>query len=416
MAKASRRYLLPVVCLVIDGGLICVNEIGSVVRPGGWVAERTKTVVMEKEVLLEIPFDQDLMARVRRVPSAKWDRERRVWCAPECSETRAAIAQEELTDRIVEGAVAKAAAASPKAAAFARTRQLAASAPGPRRGDLAPVHAAALQALVEVLVRRQYSYNTRKAYGGCFRQYLQYLGDRSPAEVTRAEVEHYLLLRVRDEGISESYQNTLINAIKFYYEKVLGRDRTVYDIARPRKRETLPKVLGREEVARMIDRTSNVKHRCMVMLLYGGGLRLSEVLGLLPSDVDSGRMTITVRRSKGKKDRLVPLPRRLLEPLRAYYRAHRPLTWLFEGQTIGEPYSKRSLQLVVKQAAVRAGIKRAVTAHMLRHSYATHLLEAGTDIRYIQEVLGHASIKTTERYTHVAVDRKPASPLDDLGA
>lgn len=140
------------------------------------------------------------------------------------------------------------------------------------------------------------------------------------------------------------------------------------------------------------------------------------MLGLLPSDVDSGRMTITVRRSKGKKDRVVPLPRRLLEPLRAYYRAHRPLTWLFEGQTIGEPYSKRSLQLVVKQAAERAGIKRAVTAHMLRHSYATHLLEAGTDIRYIQEMLGHASIKTTERYTHVAVDRRPASPLDDLGA
>lgn len=132
LAKAARRYLLPVVGLVIDGGLICENEIGSVVRPGGGVAERTKTVVMEKEVLLEIPFDQDLMARVRRVPNAKWDRERRVWCAPECSETRAAIAQEELTDRIVEGAVAKAAAASAKAAAFARTRQLAASAPAPR--------------------------------------------------------------------------------------------------------------------------------------------------------------------------------------------------------------------------------------------------------------------------------------------
>ena len=371
---------------------------------------------MATEVLLSIPYDQDLMARVRRVPGARWDRERRVWCVADGEATRTAIEREGLTDRIVTTPVIKANPARRRGTAFAKTPNAATVRREPPATPLCPEHARALQAVAESLVRRQYAYNTQKAYRGAFRQYLRYLGERNPEDIAKAEIEHYLLLRVRDHGISESYQNTLINAIKFYYEKVLGRDRTVYDIARPRKRAPLPKVLAREEVARMIERTANVKHRCMLMLLYGGGLRLSEVVALLPADVDSERMTITVRRAKGKKDRVVPLPQRLLEPLRTYYRNDRPLTWLFEGQTVGEPYSKRSLQMVVKQAATRAGIRRPVTAHMLRHSYATHLLEAGTDLRYIQEVLGHASIKTTQRYTHVAVDRKPASPLDDLGA
>ena len=165
----------------------------------------------------------------------------------------------------------------------------------------------------------------------------------------------------------------------------------------------------------MIGLTDNLKHRCMLMLLYGGGLRLSEVLALLPEEVDSARMTVLIRRSKGKKDRVVPLPERLLEPLRAYYRQYRPMTWLFEGQTVGEPYSPRSLQQVVKQAARRADVKRPVTAHMLRHSFATRLLESGVDLRHIQEVLGHGSIKTTERYLHVSRSEKPRSPLDDLG-
>ncbi len=202
----------------------------------------------------------------------------------------------------------------------------------------------------------------------------------------------------------------------FYYEKVLDRERTYYDVARPIRREVLPKVLAREEIREMLVRTYHNKHSCMLMLLYGGGLRLSEVLELIPTDIDSKRMTITIRRSKGKKDRVVPLPERILRPLREYYQQYRPMTWLFEGETVGERYSPRSLQQVVKQAAVRAGIHRPVTAHMLRHSYATHLLEDGTDIRYIQDVLGHNSIKTTERYTHVSLSHKPVSPLDGLDA
>jgi integrase/recombinase XerD len=145
------------------------------------------------------------------------------------------------------------------------------------------------------------------------------------------------------------------------------------------------------------------------------GLRLGEVLGLTPQDVDSRRMVLYVRGGKGKKDRDLPLPESLLQLLREQFRLFRPVTFLFEGQRPGEPYSERSLQLVVKQAAGRAGISRPVTLHMLRHSYATHLLETGTDIRIIQSLLGHSSIKTTEIYTHVAQNNRPASPLDALG-
>ena len=364
---------------------------------------------------LDIPYEADLMARVRRVPGAHWDRQRRLWRAADSEAVRRALVEEGLEARVVEASAktttapaAQSRSSSPGKAAQA-FRILAKESP-----PLVPVQQRALQAFTETLVRRQYAYNTRKSYAGAFSKYLRYLGDRPPDQVAKQEIEQYLLMRVRDDRISESYQNLLINAIKFYYEKVLGRDRAVYEIARPRRREPLPKVLSRDEVKRMLASTTNTKHRCMLMLLYGGGLRLSEVLALLPSDLDSNRMTIAIRRSKGKKDRVVPLPGVLLTPLREYFREHRPLTFLFEGQTVGERYSARSLQQVVKQAAARAGIQRPVTAHMLRHSYATHLLEGGTDIRYIQEVLGHASIKTTERYTHVAIDQKPASPLDGM--
>ena len=312
------------------------------------------------------------MARVRRVPGAHWDRERRLWRAADSEAVQRALVEEGLEARVVE--------AFAKTASAPATQRKSAS-PGevakpfrnrPETGSPLPrVQQRALQAFTETLVRRQYAYNTRKSYAGAFSKYLRYLGDRPPDQIGKQDIEKYLLMRVRDDHISESYQNLLINAIKFYYEKVLGRDRVVYDIARPRRREPLPKVLSRDEVKRMLASTTNTKHRCMLMLLYGGGLRLSEVLALVPSDLDADRMTITIRRSKGKKDRVVPLPSVLLTPLREYFREYRPLTFLFEGQTVGERYSPRSLQQVVKQAAAKAGVQRPVTARMLRHSYAT---------------------------------------------
>ena len=237
---------------------------------------------------------------------------------------------------------------------------------------------------------------------------------RLPLELNKQDVLDYLAGRVA-AGISEAYQNTLINAIKFYYEQVEGQPRQYYEVPRPKRPQTNPKVLAREEVRDLLLGTDNLKHRAMLMLAYGLGLRLGEVLALTPADIDAKRMALYVRGGKGKKDRDFPLPKMLLLLLREQFRQFRPSTFLFEGQRPGEPCGERSLQLVVKQAAARAGIRRPITTHMLRHSYATHLLEAGTDIRFIQDLLGHSSIKTTEIYTHVAQNKRPASPLDTLG-
>ncbi len=281
-----------------------------------------------------------------------------------------------------------------------------------------PAWGAAQQALLQryqqrLLVQR-YSPNTAKSYAHAFQQFVTYAAPRLPLELDQAAIEAYLVSLIRERGISESYQNLIINAIKFYYERVEGRPRTYYTLPRPRHYDPLPKVLDKAEVQAMLSRTANLKHRCLLMLLYGGGLRLGEAIGLALDDVNFSRGSIHIRRGKGKKDREVPLPARLATLLREYLKQYAPLTFLFEGQTIGEPYSARSLQQVVKQAAAAAQIRRPVTAHMLRHSYATHLLEAGTDIRYIQEVLGHSSLKTTQVYTHVARQHKPTSPLDSL--
>ncbi|GGF24257.1 tyrosine-type recombinase/integrase [Hymenobacter cavernae] len=264
------------------------------------------------------------------------------------------------------------------------------------------------------LALKRYSSQTVRNYNTAFRAFLVYHAPRLPLTLTHQQILDYMAERVAT-GISEAYQNLLINAIKFYYEQVEGQPRQYYEIPRPKRPLLNPKLLGKDEVKALLLHTENSKHRCMLMLAYGLGLRLSEVLNLTLQDIHSSRMVLYVRGGKGKKDRMLPLSEQLLHWLRDYYRQYRPLTFLFEGQQVGERYSDRALQLVVKQAAQRAGIQRPVTLHMLRHSYATHLLEAGTDIRLIQDLLGHSSIKTTEIYTHVAQRTRPASPLDNLG-
>ena len=275
-------------------------------------------------------------------------------------------------------------------------------------------HEELLSRYCQLIALKRYSPNTLKNYRVAFNLFLTHHAPRLPLELSKQDVLDYLAGRVA-AGISETYQNLLVNAIKFYYEQVEGQPRQYYALPRPKRPLQNPKVLAKEEVKALLAGTDNLKHRAMLMLAYGLGLRLGEVLALTPQDIDSKRMALYVRGGKGKKDRDLPLPESLLHLLREQFRQFRPVTFLFEGQQPGEPYSARSLQQVVQQAAARAGIGRPITLHMLRHSYATHLLEAGTDIRIIQDLLGHSSIKTTEIYTHVAQRARPASPLDDLG-
>lgn len=247
---------------------------------------------------------------------------------------------------------------------------------------------------------KRYSNNTVRAYVNCFESFINYYGDLDPIDINENEIRSYLQKLVQ-EGKSSSYINQAVNSIKFFYEMVHGMPNRFYSIERPRKETKLPKVLSKEEVLSIIEHTNNIKHRCIVALLYSSGLRRNELLNLKVIDIDSKRMMVRVQLAKGNKDRFTVLSNGLLKDLKIYYREYRPKEFLFEGAKGGK-YSTTSVLNIVVSAAKKAGIHKKVSPHMLRHSFATHLLENGTDIRHIQLLLGHNSTKTTEIYTHVA--------------
>jgi len=215
--------------------------------------------------------------------------------------------------------------------------------------------------------------------------------------------------------VSVSYQNQAINTIKFYYEKVLGGQRKFYFIDRPRKEQKLPEVLSTDEIKRLFAAVENRKHRTILMLGYSAGLRLGEIVRLRINDIDSDRMQIRVAQSKGKKDRYTKLSVKFLPVLDAYIEEYCPKEYLFEGAR-GDEYSTRSIQNIIRDVVAKSGIKKHVTMHTLRHTFATHSLENGVDLRYIQAMLGHESSKTIEIYTHVTTKGfdQIKSPLDTL--
>jgi site-specific recombinase XerD len=260
-----------------------------------------------------------------------------------------------------------------------------------------------------------YSPNTPRSYSNEFHFLLRLLGKVSVSDLTKAHVQSYLLWLIRKKRYSETHVHTAVSAIKFYFEHVEGRAREFYDLPRPRKPLQLPDILAEEEVVSLVGQIGNIKHRALIMMSYSAGLRVSELVGLKIRDVDSKRMMLHIREGKGKKDRMVPLSKKLLETLREYFVQHKPKEYLFEGEK-GASYSTRSAQAILYEAKKKACILKKGSIHMLRHSYATHLLEGGTDIRYIQTLLGHNNLKTTMRYTHVSIPKIEGiqSPLDKL--
>jgi integrase/recombinase XerD len=273
-----------------------------------------------------------------------------------------------------------------------------------------------MEEFIRQLKLKRYSSHTIKAYRNHWLHFLQFHKPKRPADISKHEIESYLLHLMEGKDVSASYQNQVINAIKFYYVHVLAcSDLNFMNLPRPRKSDTLPAVLSEKEVKKILMAVDNLKHRTALSLIYSAGLRVSEAVNLTIKDIDSSRMLIFIRAAKGKKDRHTLLSNRILELLRDYYKTYRPKEWLFEGMD-GRRYSVRSIQNVFQKAKNRAGINKDVTVHTLRHSFATHLLENGTDLRYIQELLGHQSSKTTEIYTHVSKTSigKITSPLDRL--
>ncbi|MBN8693667.1 MAG: site-specific integrase [Bacteroidetes bacterium] len=263
---------------------------------------------------------------------------------------------------------------------------------------------------------RRYSDNTILTYCDALLIFLRYYRDKSIYEISNEDLILFNNDYILHNKLSSSFQNQIINAIKLFFSTIENKKLNPELIHRPKRPKALPNVLSKEEVKMILEAHGNIKHKAMLSLIYSCGLRRNELLNLRLKDIDSKRGLVIVRQGKGRKDRIAPLSPKVLDLLREYFKAYKPKEWLFEGQGGKGQYDERSLALVLKQALIKSNINKPVSLHWLRHSFATHLLENGTDLRYIQEILGHSSSKTTEIYTHVSNKsiQKIVSPFDTL--
>ncbi|MFC6269688.1 site-specific tyrosine recombinase/integron integrase [Frigoriflavimonas asaccharolytica] len=342
-----------------------------------------KTIKYKGENRIAVTFEKntELIRRIKQIENYRWSPKMKFWHIPDTVENRTRFKIIQLEDTIpsVEGT-------------------------------------AQIKKFEQWLQSKRYSPNTVKTYADALRSFLVYYRKKEISEITNEDVISYNNGYILANNFSASYQNQIVSAIKLYFATIVEKKIEIAKVHRPRREKLLPNVLSKEEIKAILEAHSNIKHKTMLSVIYSCGLRRSELLYLKPSDIDSKRNIVIIRQSKGKKDRITPLSPKILELLREYYKQYKPKNYLFEGQIAGTVYSEQSLQHVLKQALTKANIKKPVTLHWLRHSYATHLLESGTDLRYIQELLGHNSSKTTEIYTHVSTKslQQIKSPFDDL--
>lgn len=337
-------------------------------------------------IWIKFPYNKDLIAKLRaRFPSATYSATNKAWYLPDLPSVREQVGLERKS--IIQKHLAKL--------------------PSVQHTPLIDYH--------KKLIQKQYSINTVKVYIGEFTDLLYTLKEYPIDQLSSARLKDYFLYLLSSKKYKEAKLNGSINAIKFYFEQVRHQPKMFFDIPRPKKPSVLPKLLSKNDIRKLFDVCQNKKHLLMLKLCYGMGLRVSEIVHIKITDIDSHRMQVAIRGAKGKKDRYTNLPESILTDLRTYYKEFKPKEWLFEGQYGGQ-YAKSSVQNVFKQNLKKAGIRKKIGIHGLRHSYATHLLEAGADLRFIQELLGHHSIKTTQIYTHVSArsKRNIKSPLDNL--
>ena len=336
----------------------------------------------KKWIALQFPFDQKIIKEIKLLKGTCWSKTFNAWLIVPTNENKKKL-------RLIFGL--------------------------PQRAEdkYLEDHASGFKKYLEA---SRYSINTVRSYTEAIRIFLIYIAPKPPEEITNQDLLDFFHTYCHQKNVSISWQRLIINALKLFFGRLHHRKINIEQIIRPKKDKKLPNVLSKEEVQSILKASENIKHRAMLMLIYSCGLRRSELLHLKPEHIDSNRKILIIKQAKGRKDRIAPLPIKMIEMLRGYYKQYKPTVWLFEGQKQGEQYSERSLNLVFNHAAEKARIKKPATLHWLRHSYATHLLEAGTDLRYIQELLGHQSSKTTEIYTHVSTHklREIRSPLEDL--
>ncbi len=271
-----------------------------------------------------------------------------------------------------------------------------------------------LQQIQQRLIIKRYSPSTVSTYLSCLTHFFNFHKTKNIETLSKQDILYYLEFLVK-KGYSKSSQNQYINSIKFYYEKFLEREKQYYFIDRPIKDKKLPIVLSKEEVQSLFNQLYNLKHKTILVLIYSCGLRISELINLKINDIDTQRMLIQIRNSKGNKDRQVQLAEQIHQLIKRYNNEYNPKQFLFNGLNSYQ-YSTASIQKIIKRAAIKADIRKNVTPHTLRHSFATHLLEDGIDIRYIQTILGHSNIQTTQIYTHVSSRhlKNIKNPTDDM--
>jgi integrase/recombinase XerD len=367
-----------------------------------------KTIVLKNgyfgkkpAIRLEFPFDFELKELVKTYPGCQWDPKQKVWWVPYTDDQFTALLRFFTGKVELDDSQFQAAKLSPSY---------------PELPPLTEEIICEVKAFEDWMRNKRYSESTIKTYRESIGLFIRFLGNKPLGEIGNEDFEKFNKEYIIERAYSASFQNQIVNAVKLFFQNRQQRNLNIELIYRPKRPKTLPNVLSKEEVKAILEVHGNIKHRTMLSLIYACGLRRSELLNLKIQDVDSGRGFLMVKQAKGRKDRMVPLSDKIIALLREYYRYEKTVLYLFEGQKPGHPYSEKSLESVLKQALVKAKIKKPATLHWLRHSYATHLLESGTDLRYIQELLGHNSSRTTEIYTHVSTNslQKIKSPFDEL--
>ena len=344
---------------------------------------KAKIITHRKEKRIAVFFEKnaELIARIKIVAGSRWSQTLGVWHIPDTEENR------------VRFKIAPVSYSLPSTEGMEQ-----------------------IEKFKQWLRSKRYSESTITTYSEALKSFLVFYRNKPIINITNEDVIVYNNEHILKNNLSASFQNQTVNAIKLFFQTIRDTKMMVDKIHRPKRAKVLPNVLSKEEIKLILNAHSNIKHKAMLSMIYSCGLRRSELLHLRFSDIDANRNIVLLKNAKGKKDRIAPLSPKILQMLREYYKDYKPAVWLFEGQIKGEQYSEKSLQSVLKQALQKAGITKPVTLHWLRHSYATHLLESGTDLRYIQELLGHSSSKTTEIYTHVSTKsiQQIKSPFDDL--
>ena len=265
------------------------------------------------------------------------------------------------------------------------------------------------------MLQKRYSHNTITTYFSMIELFFRFHSNKTIAHITKKDIEEFNTEYILKNNYSATFQNQLISAIKLFYTYTNNKNLVLDKLDRPKKSKRLPEILSLTEVESLLNAIDNLKHKALLCIIYSAGLRIGEALNLKLNDIDSNRMLIRVANAKGQKDRYIPLSVNILELLRIYFKIYSPNNYLFSGK-LGGKYTDSSARNILKNCLQKTNIKKRVTLHTLRHSYATHLLESGTDIRYIQEILGHNSPKTTMIYTHVSTNnlKNIKSPFDKL--